>query len=311
MAGYILRRLLAMIPVLILLSVFVFLLVRLVPGDPATIILGQRATAENVAKLRESLKLNEPYPIQYVAFLGNLLQGDFGESMRRREPVLEILINRVPVTLFLAGYAVLLSVILSVPLAAAAALNRGKLLDQLIRLYTLLSLAMPAYWIGMMLLQLFAVKIKVFPVAGWGDDVPGHFYSLFLGAFSLALAISSILIRSLRNSLLETMDAEFVRTARAKGLGPLGVFTWHIARNSVLSTVTILGVNIAFLVGGATITETIFSIPGIGQLIVRAIFDRDYPVIQGITLVFGVLVLVINLITDIIYAALDPRVSYE
>jgi peptide/nickel transport system permease protein len=163
----------------------------------------------------------------------------------------------------------------------------------------------------MMMLQLFAVKMSIFPVAGYGEGFFGHVESLFLPALALALAISSILIRSLRNSILETVGADFVRTARAKGLRGRRVFVWHILRNSAMSTVTILAVNLAFLIGGTTIIETIFAIPGLGQLIIRSIFDRDYPIIQGATLAFGVLVLFINLVTDISYAVLDPRLSYS
>ncbi|MDQ2654226.1 MAG: ABC transporter permease, partial [Chloroflexota bacterium] len=181
---------------------------------------------------------------------------------------------------------------------------------QAVRLYVLLALAMPAYWIGMMLLQFFAVKAHIFPVAGYGEGFFGHLESLFLPALSLALAVSSILIRSLRNSIIETMSADYVRTARAKGLGGRSVFTWHVLRNSAMATATILAVNLAFMVGGTIIIESIFAIPGIGSLIVKAIFDRDYPIIQGVTLAVGVMVLFINLATDLSYAVLDPRIKY-
>lgn len=309
MSAYVLRRLAQMVPVLILISLFVFFLVRLVPGDPAAIMLGPRASQENIAKIRTQLHLDDPLWVQYGTFAKNLTRLDLGDSIRKREPVRDVLADRLPPTLFLVAYAAVLSVLISVPLAMIAAANRGRWPDALVRGFTIAALAMPAYWVGMMMLQIFAVKFKVFPVAGWGDTVPEHFRSLFLPALALALAISSILIRGLRNSLIETMDADHVRTARAKGLSEGKVFTWHVLRNSSLSTVTILGVNLAFLVGGTTIVETIFSVPGLGQLIVRSIFDRDYPVIQGVTLLFGVLVLVINLLTDLSYAVLDPRVK--
>jgi peptide/nickel transport system permease protein len=312
MTSYILRRLAYMIPVFLLISLFVFFMVRLIPGDPAIIMLGggSSATEENIAKLRDQLRLNDPLWVQYGVFVRNMATGDLGLSIRQRRPVTEILLDRLPPTLFLVSFAGILSLLISGPLATVAALNRGRWPDQAVRLYALLSLAMPAYWIGMMLLQFFAVKNHIFPVAGYGEDFVGHVHSLFLPALSLALAISSILIRSLRNSIIETMSADYVRTARAKGLGARRIFIWHILRNSSMATATILAVNLAFLVGGATIVETIFAVPGIGQLIVRAIFDRDYPVIQGITLAVGVLVLFINLITDLSYAVLDPRVSY-
>jgi peptide/nickel transport system permease protein len=204
-----------------------------------------------------------------------------------------------------------IAVVLTVPLATLAAFKKGRVADQFVRIYTVLAIGLPVYWVGMMLLQFFAVKYRIFPVAGWGEGFFGHLESLFLPALALALSISSLMIRSLRNAILETLGSDYVRTARAKGLRGRQIFIWHVLRNSSLSTVTILGVNFAFLVGGAVITESIFAIPGLGQLIVRAIFDRDYPVIQGATLAIGVLVLVVTLVTDIIYVALDPRVSFE
>jgi peptide/nickel transport system permease protein len=196
-------------------------------------------------------------------------------------------------------------------MATSAALNQGRWPDQLVRVYVLVSLALPAYWVGMMLLQYFAVKHKIFPISGWGEGFFGHLEALFLPALSLALAISSLMVRSLRNSILETLSADYVRTARAKGLAGRSVFIWHVLRNSAMSTVTVLGINLAFLIGGTTIVETIFSIPGIGKLIVESILQRDYPVIQGVTLTIGLIVLMINLVTDLSYAVLDPRVRYE
>jgi peptide/nickel transport system permease protein len=300
-----------MIPVLILISLFVFFLVRLVPGDPATIMLGDRATPETIARIRDRLHLDQPIYVQYFTFVRNALTGDLGTSIRRQEPVSTIVLSRLPVTLFLSVYAAVLACLITVPLAAIAALRRNQWPDYAVRAFAMCSLAMPSYWIGMMLLQLFAVRYKVFPVAGYGSGFLGHLESLFLPALALALAIASVLVRSLRNSLLETLDADYVRTARAKGLASRQVFTWHVLRTSALSTVTILGVNLAYLVGGAAVIETIFAIPGEGQLIIRAIFDRDYPIIQGATLMFGLLVLFINLVTDVTYGLLDPRVTYS
>ena len=310
MTRYIARRLLLMIPVLFLISLFVFFLVRLVPGDPATVMLGDRANPETIARIRARLHLDQPIYVQYVTFVRNALEGDLGTSIRRQEPVSSIVLQRLPVTLFLAVYAAVLACLLTVPLATVAALRRGRWPDHAVRAFAMLSLAMPSYWIGLMLLQFFAVKFKLFPVAGYGEGALGHLRSLFLPALALAFAIASVLVRSLRNSLLETLDADYVRTARAKGLSGRQVFTWHVLRTSAISTVTILGVNLAYLVGGAAVIETIFALPGMGQLIISAIFNRDYPIIQGATLMFGLLVLVINLVTDLIYGLLDPRVTY-
>ena len=310
MTTYILRRLAYMIPVLFLITLFTFVLVRLVPGDPVTAMLGPRATPERRAALERAMKLDRPIWEQYLAFLGGVARGDMGDSLWKKEPVTKVLADRLPPTLFLVLYALLMTVVLTLPLAAWAALNQGRWPDQLVRAFTVMSLAMPAYWIGLVLLQLFAVKQKVFPVSGWGEGFVGHLHALFLPALALTLAIASLTIRSLRNAILETFGQDYVRTARAKGLAERRVFTRHVLRNSALSTVTILGINMAFLIGGTTIVETIFAIPGLGQLIVTAVFQRDYPVIQGVTLIIGVIVLVINLVTDLTYAALDPRVSY-
>lgn len=310
MFGFIVRRVISMIPVLFALTLFTFVLVRLVPGNPASTMLGPRATPEAVASIEKSLGLDKPIFVQYGYFMRSLvLHGDLGESIRKKQPVTTVIADRIGPTLFLVFYAMFLAIAITVPLATVAALNKERWPDQLVRIFTLAALAMPAYWVGMMLLQLLAVKYRIFPVAGYGDGFTGHLRSLFLPALSLALAIAALTIRSLRASILETLGSDFVRTARAKGLSHRSVFTWHVMRNSSLSSVTLLGLIFVFVIGGTTIMETIFSIPGIGQLIVRGIFDRDYPVIQGVTLVIGVIVLLTSLVTDIVYAMLDPRVK--
>jgi peptide/nickel transport system permease protein len=307
---YVARRLAYMVPVLFLITLFTFFLVRLVPGDPVTAMLGPRGTPERRAVLERAMKLDRPLWEQYIAFLDGVARGDLGDSLWKKQPVTRVLADRLPPTLFLVFYAMAMTIALTLPLAAWAALNQGRWPDQVVRVFTVVALAMPAYWIALVLLQLFAVKQKVFPVSGWGEGFAGHLHALFLPALALTLAIASLTTRSLRNAILETMGQDFVRTARAKGLSEGGVFSRHVLRNSALSTATILGVNLAFLIGGTTIVETIFAIPGLGQLIVTAVFQRDYPVIQGVTLTIGVVVLLINLVTDLSYALLDPRVSY-
>src|SRR5829696_4483878 len=250
MTGYILRRLAHMIPVLFLITLFTFFLVRLVPGDPVTAMLGPRGTPERRAALERAMKLDRPIWEQYAAFLAGVARGDLGDSLWKKQPMTRVL---------------------TLPLAGWAALNQRRWPDQLVRVFTVVSLAMPAYWIGLMLLQIFAVKQKLFPVSGWGEGFGGHLHALFLPALALTLAIASITTRSLRNAILETMGQDFVRTARAKGAAERSVFTRHVLRNSVLSTVTILGVNLAFLIGGTTIIETIFAIPALGQLLFTAV----------------------------------------
>lgn len=310
MIAFIVRRVIVMIPVLLVLTLFTFLLVRLVPGNPALTMLGPRATPEGVAAIEKSLGLDKPLLVQYGLFMNRLiLHGDMGESIRKKEPVFTVIAERMGATLFLVFYSMAMAVLITVPLATIAALHKERWPDQLIRAFTLAALAMPTYWIGMMLLQLLAVKYHFFPVAGYGHGFFGHLHSLFLPAFSLAMAISALTIRSLRSSILETLGSDHVRTARAKGLTSRTVFLWHVIRNSSLSSVTLLGLIFVFVIGGTTIMETIFSIPGIGQLIIRGIFDRDYPIIQGVTLVIGIIVLLTSLIIDIVYALLDPRIT--
>ncbi|MCC6674816.1 MAG: ABC transporter permease [Thermomicrobiales bacterium] len=310
MIAFIVRRVIVMIPVLLVLTLFTFLLVRLVPGNPALTMLGPRATPEGVAAIEKSLGLDKPLLVQYGLFMNRLiLHGDMGESIRKKEPVFTVIAERMGATLFLVFYSMAMAVLITVPLATIAALHKERWPDQLIRAFTLAALAMPTYWIGMMLLQLLAVKYHFFPVAGYGHGFFGHLHALFLPAFSLAMAISALTIRSLRSSILETLGSDHVRTARAKGLTSRTVFLWHVIRNSSLSSVTLLGLIFVFVIGGTTIMETIFSIPGIGQLIIRGIFDRDYPIIQGVTLVIGIIVLLTSLIIDIVYALLDPRIT--
>src|SRR5690349_11922124 len=290
MTSYILRRLPSMLLVLFLITLFTFFLVRLVPGDPVTAMLAPRATPERRAALEHSLALDRPLWVQYVAFLNGVAHGDLGDSLWKKQPVAVVLADRLPPTLFLTVYSFVLSLVLTVPLATWAALNHGRWPDHLVRAFVLASLAMPAYWVGMMLLQWFAVKQRLFPVSGWGEGLLGHLHALFLPSLALALAIASVTIRSLRAAILETLGADYVRTARAKGLPGRAVFIRHVLRNSALSSLTIMGVIFAFVIGGTTIIETIFAIPGLGQLIVTAIFRRDYPVIQGVTLTIGVIV---------------------
>ena len=311
MGRYIARRLAQMAPVVVGITLVVFFMLRLVPGDPAVIMLGNRATPENVARLRKSVGLDKPLIVQYGYFMKNVAKGDLGESIFYRQPVLGLILARMPKTLFLLGYATLIALLVTVPLGTISALNKDRWPDQLVRGFLLISLAMPSFWVGLMLLLLFSVKWRIFPTSGYGEGFIGHLYALFLPAFTLALAMSAVLVRTLRNAILEVLAADYVRTARAKGLPSRTINVWHVLRNSALSTVTVLGVYIAFLVGGTVILETVFAVPGIGQLLIKAIFSRDYPIIQGATLLFGCIVIVVNLLTDLSYALLDPRVSYD
>ena len=305
------RRLLQVLPVLFGILLVVFLVVRLIPGDPASIMLGIRASDESIAKLRTELGLDLPVWRQFGLFIGNIFQGDLGTSLFYRRPVTEIIFERLPVTVSLVLASVLMSVAVCVPLAVAAAMRPGSWIDQVVRGLSTLTLSMPGFWIGLNLLIVFAVVYPFFPISGFGRGFWDILWHLTLPAITISLSLAPILIRTLRTSLIEIMQAPHVEFARTKGLAERRLVRRHVLRNGLMATVTILGVNIGWLMGGSVVVETVFSLPGLGALIVSSISARDYPMIQGIALFFGLLVILINLLTDLLYASLDPRVRYD
>jgi peptide/nickel transport system permease protein len=305
------KRLIHMIPVLFGILLVVFLIVRLIPGDPARIMLGTHATEDKLTELRAALGLNEPLWRQFVLFIGNVLRGDLGTSLVYRRSVVEVIAERLPPTLFLVTYAAILSLLLTVPLALLAAIRQNRLSDHAVRVGATLTLSMPSFWLGLILLIIFAVRLRWFPVAGYGDDFGEHLWHLFLPALTITLALAPLLIRSLRSGLIDVLKAPYVEFARAKGIQEQRVMRRHVLRNAMISTVTILALNVGWLLGGSVVIETVFTIPGLGQLMVNAIYARDYPIVQGVTLVFGFLVIMITLLTDIAYTVLDPRVTYD
>jgi peptide/nickel transport system permease protein len=243
--------------------------------------------------------------------MGDVSRGELGLSLVFRRPVIEVIFERLPVTMFLVSYAVLMSLAVCVPLAMLAATRRGRPADQVIRGGATLTLAMPSFWLGLNLLILFAVIFPLFPVAGYGRSFGERLWHLFLPALTITLTLAPILIRTLRVSIIEAMQAPHVEFARTKGLPHGRLMRRHVLRNGLMATVTVLGVNIGWLMGGSVVIENVFSIPGLGTLIISSVEARDYPMLQGIALVFGLLVIFINLLTDIVYALLDPRVSYD
>ncbi|CAM4119463.1 ABC transporter permease [Deinococcus marmoris] len=306
-ASYVIRRLLQIIPTFLAVMLVVFLLVRLLPGDPASAILGDRATAEIVERTNRELGLDRPLPIQFGVFVRNLLQGDLGDSISLKIPVLRLIGERLPTTLFLTAYAAVLGVLMAVPLAVLAAVRRNTWVDAVIRAVFQVGLSLPVFYVALQLLSLLGARLGWFPIGGYGEGFGGHLYHLFLPALTLGLNLAAILVRTLRNSIIEVLTAEYVDFARAKGLRSRVIMTRHVLRNALIATVTLLGLNIGALIGGAVITETVFAIPGVGRLMVDAIFGRDYPVIQGLTLTFALIVSLVFLITDLIHARLDPR----
>lgn len=307
--NYVMIRLAQVVPTFFLIMIIIFVLVRLLPGDPTSAVLGIHATNEAVTRINAELGLDRPLWVQFGIFLENFFQGDLGDSIILKVPVMDLILQRLPVTLFLTGFSALLAVVFAVPLALVSAIKRDSLLDNLIRACFQVGLSMPVFYIGIVLLTFLAAKLHWFPVGGFGHTFGEDIYHLFLPAVTLALSLSAVLLRNLRNSIIEVLDAEYVDFARAKGLGRRLVLGRHVLRNALISTVTLFGLNIGTLVSGAVITESVFAIPGIGRLMIDSIYGRDYPVIQGLTLVLALLVSLVFLITDFVQTSLDPRMA--
>ena len=312
MPAYVARRLLQMVPVVLGVTILVFFMIHLVPGDPARTMLGVHASPERIALLHKEWGLDKSLLVQYKLFMSRLLHGDLGNSLFYHVPARELIIDRLPVTLWLIGYGTALSILIAMPLAALAASKRDAARDHVVRVVPLIGLGFPSFWVGIMLLLAFGLNMgRLFPVGGNGTGFAGHIRAMFLPALTVAIAISPILIRSLRASLLNVLESDYVTTARSKGLPERRVLLRHALRNAVISTVTILGVNIGYLVGGTLVIEQVFALPGVGQLMINSIFQRDFPVVQGVTLVFAILVVIVYLLTDIVHSMLDPRVRFE
>src|SRR5436190_13524291 len=312
LTGYVVRRLLQAVPVALGVTFLVFFLIHLIPGDPARTILGNRATPQRVALLRHDWGLDRSLPVQYERFMGRRAHGDLGKSLFYGVGAGQLVRERLPITLWLICFGALLSVLIAVPLALLAASRRDRVADHLIRGVPLVGLGFPPFWIGIVLLLVFALHLgRLFPVGGYGHGFFGHLHSMFLPALTVALGITPILIRSLRAALLEVLESDYVATARSKGLPERRVLLHHALRNAAISTVSVLGVNIGFLVGGTLVIEQVYAVPGVGQLMINSIFQRDFPVVQAVTLVFSLMVVLVYLLTDVAHALLDPRVRFD
>jgi peptide/nickel transport system permease protein len=305
---YMFRRFVQSIPVLIAVTLIAFSIIHLVPGDPARLMLGTRATDESVAILRERLGLDQPLPRQYIDFVTNAAHLEFGESLFLRTPIGPLIAVRGRNTVSLLVYSVVVSLLIAVPLAIVAAVRKNRPMDHLVRLFTTLTFAMPAFWTALLLVLLFSLRLRLFPTSGLGQGVTKYIVSLTLPAVTIGFYLAPVLLRSLRASLVETLSAEFVEAARARGLGERRVVFKHVLRNSMIAMVTVLGVNVGFLISGAVVIENVFAIPGLGSLMVSSLIARDYPVIIALTLTFGVAVVFVNLLVDLSYAIFDPRI---
>ncbi len=306
MIRYISIRLLFALPALWLILTMVFLLAHIVPGDPVAQMLGEGARAEDLTQLRHALGLDLPLPVQYGRYLSGVLHGNLGESFRFQQPVLKVVVEHYPATLELAAVALLICALIGIPAGVLAAHKRGERTDHAVAILTLFGLSVPNFALGPVLILLFSVVLGWLPVSGRGGI--SH---LILPAFTLGAALAAILTRMVRTSVIEELSADYVRTARAKGVSESAVLYRHALRNALIPILTILGLQFGSLLAGTIVTESIFSWPGIGRLAVQAIGARDYPLLQGCILLIAVSYVFVNLLTDLVYALVDPRVRFE
>jgi peptide/nickel transport system permease protein len=305
------RRIVQMIPVLILVTIASFFLLKLLPGDPAAMVLGDKASDAAIAAFRHQLGLDKPLVTQYLLYVEHLATGNLGNSIIYRTPVAQLLGPRAEVTGFLVVYSMVLGVLIAVPLAFAAALHADRWPDQLVRVFTTIPLVSPTFWIGLLLLLVFAVQLRWLPATGFGTGFGGHLLHLFLPALTLSLSFAGLLARNLRAAILDALGRTFVDFARAKGLSRQAVMYRHVLRAALVSIVTIVGLQLSYAIGGAVVTETVFALPGLGTWMMQSIFARDYQVVQSLTFIFAAGTIVINLLTDLTYSVLDPRVTIE
>lgn len=306
MLSYIARRLLQGVLVLWLTTVVAFIVLHLSPGDPAATLLGGQASASQMDAYRRELGLDRPLLVQYLNYLWGIVRGDLGTSFRSFESVTSQILQRLPQTFLLLGAALFLSLVAGVPAGIAAAVHRGKPMDGLIMTASILSLAIPTFWLGLMLIIVFSVQLRLLPTSGIGT-----WKHLVLPAVSLAMYQVGLVARLTRTSMCEVLSADFVRTSRAKGLPEPMVVLKHALKNAALPVVTVLGIQTGVLFGGSVVTETVFAWPGVGTLAVNAIYQRDFPIVQGVVLLFAAVFVILNLAVDLLYSLLDPRVSYE
>ena len=311
MFRFVVRRLVLSIPILLLVSIMVFGLIHLIPGDPARVILGQEATPEAIAGLRHELGLDRPLIVQYLTWLGNVLRGDLGRSLADRSPVIEQIKLRLPVTLELTIGTFIVALLIALPAGILSATRRGSVVDYASTLVALGGLSIPSFWLAIMFILFFAVRLRWLPASGYvpfTEDPRANLAAMIMPMVATGIRESAALTRMLRSSMLEVLSADYVRTARSKGLSEWLVVIRHALRNALVPVVTSAGLLLAGLLGGLVITETIFAIPGFGRLIVEAIYQRDFVTVQGAVLVSALLVVVVNLIVDLIYALIDPRI---
>jgi peptide/nickel transport system permease protein len=313
MGAYVLQRLVSMVPVLFLVSVAVFSLIHLTPGDPVTIMLGEERDQRVIDATRRELGLDQPVPVQYAAWLGRVLQGDLGRSIRSKQPVAELIGQRLPATVQLAAFSILLAVVIALPAGVISAVKRGTFVDAAATTLSLLGVAVPSFFLGILLIFVLSLQLRWLPPTGYVSPIVDPVTNLklmLMPAITLGAGAAAVITRIARASLLEVLDQEYVRTARAKGLRETLVVRRHALKNAMIPVVTVTGLSAGHLLGGAVIVEQIFALPGVGRLAVENIFNRDFPVVQGVVLLLAVIFLAVNFVVDLLYAALDPRIKY-
>jgi peptide/nickel transport system permease protein len=308
-ARFLVRRLLQAVPVLIGITFLVFLLIHLAPGDPARSALGSRATPEAIANLHHEWGLDRSLPAQYLDFLKRLVSGDLGTSLRYGQSAGKVIFQVMPATLWLIVYSMVLTVLISVPMALLAASRPGAIRDRVISVLSISGLSIPGFWLGLILVEYVAVRAQLLPASGFGEGIGGHLESLFLPSLTIAVGIVPLLVRSLRAELLRVEGSDYVVTARAKGLSEARIRLRHVLRNALAPSVTLLALMTSFLLGGTVVVENVFGIGGVGDLMLKAINNRDFPMVQAITLVLAFFVVIVNILGDLTQALIDPRVE--
>jgi peptide/nickel transport system permease protein len=313
MTGYIVRRLLALVPVLLIVATVGFFLIYLTPGDPAAVMLGPDATTEELENLRRLMGLDRPLPVQLVRWYARTLQGDLGYSIFLQRPVLQAIIERIEPTALLTLFSLLIATAIGIPAGVAAAVRRNSWVDQISMGVALFGVSVPNFWLGLNLILLFSVYLGLFPVAGYvpvEQSVSGALRSLTLPAVTLGISASALIARMTRSSMLEVLGQDYIRTARAKGNEEPRVIFRHALRNAMIPTVTVIGLAMGGLLAGAIVTETVFALPGVGRLVISSVLRRDYPVVQGVLMFIAAIYVFVNLLVDVLYVYLDPRVKY-
>ncbi|QCK86665.1 ABC transporter permease [Phreatobacter aquaticus] len=313
MISYILRRLLAIVPVLFTVAVMVFLMLRLTPGDPAAIIAGDNATTQQIIDIRTKLGLEQPILQQFFIWLGNIVRGDLGESFFFRKTVWELISDRLEPTFSLALLTMIIAVVVAIPLGVLAAYKQGTWIDRIVMGFSVIGFSVPVFVIGYLMIYVFAIKLGWFPVQGYqrfANGIGGFLQSLILPAFTLSVIYIALIARMTRTSVLEVLNEDYIRTARAKGQTEIKVLFQHALKNAAVPIATVVGIGVALLIGGVVVTESVYSIPGLGRLTVDAVLARDFPVIQAIILAFSLVYVLINLLVDLSYTIFDPRIRY-